>query len=192
MYQIKQLKTALCFVCNKKQEYYISLLNLEELSRFNRRLVNLLIAEFWSIVLINGQSIILVSVFSSLFMLICLRQKGLTIVAGLVTHGFYGFRGFVGFVLQQVLWFFPEFRSFVVSQFPCVKGFMVTYVSCFHGFRGFNGFIGCMGFVVSKVSWFYEFCGFVGFLVSQVSWVSCFHGSHLLLFIRTNISYAEN
>ena len=99
------------------------------------------------------------------------------------------FRGFVGFVLQQVLWFFPEFRSFVVSQFPCVKGFVVTYVSCFHGFRGFNGLIGFMGFVVSKVSWFYECCGFVGFVVSQVSWVSCFHGSHLLLFIRTNIFF---
>ena len=58
---------------NQKKEYYISLLNLEELSRLNRRLVNLLIAEFWSIVLINGQNIILVRVFSSLFMLIGLR-----------------------------------------------------------------------------------------------------------------------
>ena len=162
----------------------MSLLNLEELSSFNRRLVNLLIAEFWSIVLIKGQSIILVRVFSSLFMLIGLRQKGLTIVAGFVTHRFYGFRRFrtlVGFVVF--------FRSFVVSwfhRFRCVKGFVVTYVSCFHGFRGFNGFIGFMGFVVSKVSWFYEFCGFVGFVVSQVSWVSCFHGSHLFLFIRRN------
>ena len=97
--------------------------------------------------------------------------------------------GFMGFVVSQVSYFSRFcgfFRSFVVSQFPCVKGFVVTYVSCFHGFHGFNGFL---GFVVSKVSWFYEFCGFVGFVVSQVSWVSCFHGSHLLLFIRTNIFF---
>ena len=85
-------------------------------------------------------------------------------MAGFVTHRFYGFRRFctlVGFVVF--------FRSFVVSwfhRFRCVKGFVVTYVSRFHGFRGFNGFIGFMGFVVSKVSWFYEFCGFVGFVVS--------------------------
>ena len=148
MYQIKQLKAALCFVVKQKQEYYISLLNLEELSRFNRRLVNLLIAEFWSIVLINGQSIILVRVFSSLFMLIGLRQKGLTIVAGFVAHRFYGFRGFVGFVLQQVLWFFSGVSQFCVSQ-----------VSLCQRFRGY------IRFVVSWVSWFQWFHRFYGFVV---------------------------
>ena len=62
------------------------------------------------------------------------------------------------------------FRSFVVSwfhKFCCVKGFVVTYVSCSHGFRGFNGFIGFMGFVVSKVSWvswFHRFHGFLAFM----------------------------
>ena len=103
--------------------------------------------------------------------------------------------GFMGFVVSQVSYFSRFcgfFRSFVVSWFHwfrCVEGFVVPYVSWFHGFRGFNGFIGFMGFVVLKVSWFYEFCGFVGFVVSQASWVSCFHGSLLFLFIRTNIFF---
>ena len=175
MYQIKQLKTALCFVVKQKQEYYISLLNLEELSRFNRRLVNLLIEEFWSIVLINGQSIILVRVFLSLFMLIGLRQKGLTIAAGFVAHRFYGFRGFVGFVLQQVLWF-----SSGVSQFCGFIGFVVSKVSWLHTFRGFLGFVVSM---VSQVLWVRGFMSFV------VSWFHRFHGSHLFLFIRTNIFF---
>lgn len=97
--------------------------------------------------------------------------------------------GFMGFVVSQVSYFSrfcSFFRSFIVSwfnRFRCVKVFVVTYVWWFQWFHRCYGFRGFKGFVV------YEFCGFVGFVVSQVSWVSFFHGSHLFLFIRTNIFF---
>ena len=35
---------------------------------------------------------------------------------------------------------------------------------------------GFIGFVVSRVSWFYRFRGVKGFMVSKVSWYQWFHG----------------
>ena len=55
-----------------------------------------------------------------------------------------------------------------VSRFHMVRGvngFMVSQVSCFHGFID-HVFRGFLGFAVSMVSWFHRFHGVNGFMVS--------------------------
>ena len=94
-----------------------------------------------------------------------------------------------GFRHTQVLWvsWFRRFRTLVgfvvfsgVSQFRGFIGFVVSKVSWLHTFRGFMGFVVSM---VSQVLWVRGFMSFV------VSWFHRFHGSHLFLFIRTNIFF---
>ena len=170
MFQIKQLKTAFCFVLNQKKECYISLLNLEELSHLNRRLVNLLIAEFWSIVLINGQ-VLFWYVFSQVCLCSLVSVRKDSLLWRVSSH-----IGFMGFVVSQVSYFSRFcgfFRSFVVSLF---HSFLVSKVSWLHTFRAFMGFVVSMVSQVLWVSWFQRFRGFMSVVVSWVSWFHRFHG----------------